>query len=237
MNDNFTKTAVVGNVVVTIGILLVLLFGGTKQPAPAGNYLVDAGNSPSYGATAATLAQVVFSHLTNLEVYQNMGVVSTFFSGASAETGTPLQTNVTAPQTGAFNCNTGTSTLFAIKPPSGATSTVSAFILSGATAQISDIVVGTSTSPGGMTSTSTLDVQGTGGLFGAAAAAIGQIYAVAGFKIGPKAGYTTTGNGPYGSQSGIVVGPNEYLVGYATSTSATGGNGLTSCSYKIEWQN
>jgi hypothetical protein len=233
--DKFTKTAVVGNVVVTIGILLVLLFGAGKT-VPSGNYLVDAGNSPSYGATASGLASVVFSHLTNLEANQNLGVISTFFQGASAETGNPLQVNVTAPA-GSINCNTGTSTLFAVKPPSGATSTVTFLNLQGNVAQISDIVVGTSTAAGGMTATSTLNVTGSGGLFGAAAVAIGHFYTIAGLKVGPGTGYTTIGNGPYGSQTGIVVGPNEYLVGYATSTAVTGGNGASACSYKIEWYN
>lgn len=88
-----------------------------------------------------------------------------------------------------------------------------------------------------MTSTSTLNVTGAGGLFGAASVAIGQVYAVAGFKVGPKTGYTVTGNGGYNSVYGIVVGPNEYLVGYATSTAVTGGNGMSACTYKIEWQN
>lgn len=231
MNDTFTKTAVVGNVVVTIGILLVLLFGGGKQVAPTSNYLVDAGTAPSYGATAAGLSSVVFSHLTNLEVNQNFGVLNTLFMGASGETGNPLQTNVSV-----ASCNTSTSTLFAVKPPSGATSTVTFMNLQGAVAQISDIVVGTSTLPS-VTATSTLNVQGAGGLFGAAGVAIGQVYTVAGIKLGPAKGYTSNGNNTYNSVSSIVVGPNEYLVGYATSTAATGGMGMSSCTYKIEWQN
>lgn len=236
MNDNFTKTAVVGNVVVTIGILLVLLFGGVKQPAPAGNYLVDVGNSPSYGATAATLAQVVFSHLTNLEVNQNLGVVSTFFQGATAETGNPLQVNATVPSTGATNCNTSTSTLFAVQPPSGATSTVTFASLQGTIAQTSDILIGTSTSPGGMTATSTLHVNGGGGLVGASAVPTGQFYIIPGIKI-PPVGGTVTGNGSYNSQFEITLGPKDYLVGYATSTNPTGGTGASACTYKIEWYN
>ena len=235
--DNFTKTAVVGNVVVTIGILLVLLFGAGKAVVPAGNYLVDVGNqAANFGATSASLATTVFSHLTNLEVNQNLGVVGTFFQGATAETGNPLQVNANAPQTGTFNCNTGTSTLFAVKPPSGATSTVTFLSIQGNVAQISDIVVGTSTLPS-VTATSTLNVTGAGGLFGIAAVAIGHFFSITGFKVGPGTGYTPVGNGPYNSASGIVVGPNEYLVGYATSTAITGGNGATSCTYKIEWYN
>lgn len=217
---------------VLVAAVVALGIGAVVRPSLPAGILVDAGASAqTFGATAASLSSVVFSHLTNLQVNQNLGVVGTFFGGAPAVNGNTFQTNWSV-----GSCNTATSTLFSVAPPSGATSTVTEFLINGIVAQTSDIVVGTSTLSS-VTSTSSLNVTGAGGLVGAAAVATGQFYTVAGLKVGPGKGYTTNGNGGYNTVPEMVVGPTENVIGFATSTAVTGGQGVTSCTYKIEWQN
>lgn len=144
-------------------------------------------------------------------------------------------------------CNTGTTTLFAIQNPWSATSTVtyaSIYGTNGATS--TDILVSTSTlaSPSSIaTATSSL----TSSLFGIYNLAANKyFFSVAGVVVGDQAGYVQPISGTYPStnlNSGrLVVGPNQYILGFATSTNPVGNGGtsatsvsIPSCSYKLEW--
>ncbi len=134
------------------------------------------------------------------------------------------------------NCNTASSTLFAVQSPSGATSTASIIRVSGTgTTTAMDILIGTSTSPYMSTgfSTSTLSEN----VLGVSAIASGaQFYSVAGQTIGPGTGYNSASGGPYVTRAQVVVGPTEYLKGISTSTAPTAGGAIPSaCFYSIEW--
>lgn len=238
MNDNFTKYGVVGNIVVTLGILGVLLFGGHSAP---GNYLQDAGSAsgPSFGATAAGLPSVVFSHLTNLLVNQNLGAVQTFFLGADPTTGgNPIQTN--ASLSSSIPCNTASSTLFSVAPPSNATSTAQlTLMILGGNATTSSLLVGTSTKLTGLASTdvSPTLVTSTNGIPTSTIE-----YVASGIINGPGTnaqGFLTSGSG---TATQIMVSPGQRVAAYSTSTATGLGAagyvpGFTSCTYKIEWFN
>ncbi len=254
MNDNLTKTAVVGNTVVTIGILVLILWGGLRTPS--GNYLQDVGNTPNYGAvtstavTAASFASTLFSHLTNLQVNSNFNVVGIIGQGGDGNTGTVLQTQVV---TG--TCITSSSTILAFQNPFAATSTMTQFQIAGTQgATTTDILVATSSSSA---APNTMAVAGTSTL-GENIMGLERIststtfYSVAGAKIGPGKGYANpTGNVggtgfAYTTNIPIVLGPSEWVLAYSTS-SWTGQNtgaqaaGIgavpASCSYKAELQN
>ena len=219
---------------IALGVALVaLIIGGlayTKPVAQVASQFGSIGGSGGAG-TVSPLPSYIYPNPTNLDYVQTAVTEanSLFLEGGWTPTTAVAETATVG------SCSTATSTIFAIQNPYAATSTVTFFNISGLVAQTSDIIVGTSTVPGGMTATSTLNVTGIGGLLGMAAVATGNFYTVAGLKVGPGTGYTTSGNGGYASNAGVVVGPKEYLVGLATSTAVTGGTGVTSCTYKAQW--
>lgn len=228
-----SKYGVVGNWIVTLGIILAMFFG-VGQSAPAGDFLQEAGTGQNFGSSiaASTFITTLFSHLTNLQVNNNFNVVGIFGQGADGNTGPELLAQVTA-----GTCVTGTSTVFDIVNPFAATSTASLSMFHGQNlATTTSFSVGTTTLPSGvvaatisptlvnaasLASSSQFDVQG------------GQTTALGAGQV--SAGSATVAK--------IIVGPSERLAGYATSSIATQGSsraaeiGLGSCTYKIKWDN
>jgi hypothetical protein len=181
--------------------------------------------------TAGTLLET----LTDALIPRNL-----YLGGATAVAGSNLVQTASA----GTCAPTGTSTLFAVLNPFGATSTLTFANISGQVgATTSDIFVGTSTTPAPagiqVTSTSTATVgQNVFALFSVTGGS--QFFSTAGVTMGPGKGYTAPSGGGYPtSQKSIVVGPAEYVVGFATSTNmAQQGPILTTlaaCTYKLGW--
>lgn len=120
-----------------------------------------------------------------------------------------------------------TSTQFAVANPFGATST--AFVRVIATAASSTVLeVGTSTRSTGQTLTS---VSPT--LINATIPTSTTAQLVSGVLVG-SAGYLTPGAATFAK---IVVGPNDFVGAFASSTYITGfTQGIASCTYKIVWE-
>ena len=139
---------------------------------------------------------------------------------------------------------TSSSTIFAVQNPLAATSTVTFAQISGQNGATStDIMIATSTtpSPAGLSvSTSTLN-ENIMGLFNTGAGK--QFYSVAGASIGSNVGYNNPAGDTYKTTGTFVVGPNEWVIGFATSTNPSGNGGLgigslgvpTSGTYKLIW--
>lgn len=165
-------------------------------------------------------------------------------SGAFTTTATTTQNSLST-QVTSGTCSTASSTVFAIDNPFGATSTLifgNVYGQFGATS--TDFVVGTSTArawPGLATSSASQALIGL-----ASTSANGQFFSTAGLRSGPGTGYSNPATGPYVTSPGIVVGPNEKILGFSTSTglhgALDGGNANASqlavpasCTYKFEW--
>jgi len=136
-------------------------------------------------------------------------------------------------------CNTASSTLAYIQTPfTGATSTVIFTEFTGVnSATTSDIVIATSTSQyapaSSATSTLAENVMGL-----ASIAANAAIYSIAGQLMGPGGYYNpaATPATPYKTNTMTVVGPNQGLLAYSTSTAAAGGYAIPkSCSIETIW--
>ena len=127
------------------------------------------------------------------------------------------------------NCSTvSTSTLFGVANPFGATSTATVYI-DGVAASSTSVQVGTSTRTTGITQTSI-----SHSLVNTTIATSSAFDTFSGLTFGGN-GYQTAGSGTYQT---IIVGTNESVVGFATSSFSTGINiGLPTCSYKILWNN
>lgn len=150
------------------------------------------------------------------------------------------------------SCNTGTSTLFAILNPFGATSTMTYGKISGLQgATTTDILVGTSTTPAPAANaangvaTSSVPAY-IFGMFKVTASA--KFYSVAGLTFGPAAGsgnYHQPSGGTYPtSNARMMLGPNDYILGFSTSTAGGSTNGgvaastvqiPSSCSYRFDF--
>lgn len=138
------------------------------------------------------------------------------------------------------SCSTASSTIFSNQNPWSATSTVSNFVIYGqVSATTTDIMVGTSTSmsaPGNpVTATTSISAAffGMSNLTGGS-----QFFSQAGVTVGPNGNYAKPNTGAYPtSNASVVIGPSEYIIGFATSTNLTNGNSATniivpaSCSY------
>ena len=169
-------------------------------------------------------------------------VFSTGFGLAMAER-TPVSASAGLVTSGSFN--TGTSTLFAVQNPLAATSTVTFAQIQGQnpSATSTDILIATSTTPspaGLAVATSSLN-ENIMGLFNTGAGK--QFYSVAGATIGSNVGYNNPAGGTYRTTGTFVVGPNEYIIGFATSTNPVSNGGTTTAtlgiptsgSYKFIW--
>lgn len=139
-----------------------------------------------------------------------------------------------------------TSTLFSIQNPTGATSTLVLATLYGRNgATTTDILVGTSTTPnpaGAAVATSSL-VSNIIAMFSVTNGT--AFNTTAGVTMGPGTGYRAPSSGTYPtSQSRIVVGPSEWIVGFSTSTSPTNNGALGAtqlglpldCTYRFDFE-
>lgn len=133
------------------------------------------------------------------------------------------------------SCNTASSTLFAVAPPSSATSTVSLIVMNiGGNATTSNLLVGTSTKSTGLAAS---DV---------APALVNSSNGVSSSTVVWTSSGSVTGGGGFiasgtGTQLRIPVKPGEFVVGFSTSTATGGGAaqyspGFTTCTYKILYQ-
>lgn len=200
-----------------LGIALSLLLSGVAV------YVADT-NTVETGGKGGTSNADAFS----LDSFLSVGTYFLFGTGplngsapsAGQDTGFTM-----LPKTG--NCSTASSTIFAVQNPFGATSTLmlaSIYGTEGATT--TDILVGTSTTPapaGLAVSTSTVG-KNIFGMFSVTASS--KFFSVAGVTMGPGTGYVSPSGGTYPtSQVRIVVGPNEWIVGFSTSTAPSNGAG------------
>lgn len=142
-------------------------------------------------------------------------------------------------------CNIASSTMAFVQSPFGAaTSTATLVEVKGTNAATStDILIATSTTsaPAGLAVATSSVHESIMGLFAVPANA--QFYSVAGQSIGPSAGYNVANGGTYQTHTYTVVGPNEGILLFSTSTNPTGNGGLTastlgvpsSCTIVINW--
>ena len=138
-------------------------------------------------------------------------------------------------------CITSSSTIFAFQNPVAATSTLTLFNLWGTNGATStDIVVATSTSQY-VPATASVSNLGENILGMSTVGTSTQFYSVAGQSIGPGTGYNSASGASYKTNMYTVLGPNEWVVGFASSTYTSSragalGAGLysipTSCVYK-----
>lgn len=133
------------------------------------------------------------------------------------------------------SCATGTSTPFDVANPFSATSTASIDALTGfGQATSTSLYVGTTTQASGLASTNVSASL----LNGAVISTSTQFSAISGITTQLGSGQISAGSGTIGK---IIVGPNERIGAFATSTYGTTGAinyspALTSCTYKIFWK-
>lgn len=165
---------------------------------------------------------VGITNVTSLEIDTG------WFLRSNTAGGTAFQT---VPSIG--TCNTASSTAFAVSNPFFATSTASVVMVNGlGNATSSLFEIGTSTVSTGLT-TSLISPT----LVNATLATSSANYSFAsGVTVG-SIGYVSAGSGTFGK---IMVGPNDYVSAYSTSTySGVGALNYTPspCTYKIMWEN
>lgn len=189
---------------------------------------------------------IVFSHTDSVA---GATTPSTSTAGYFTESmGSPLLIlggAVTGPNIGSFiqeapsigSCNTGTSTLFLVANPFSATSTVTVQTFSAqGNATTSTLLIGTTTKTTGQSVVSS-DVSAT--MVNTTIATGTQAFTSSGITVGPGTGYTSAGAGTFRT---IVLGPNESVAAYATSTATGAGAAnyspaFTSCTYKLRFTN
>jgi len=120
-----------------------------------------------------------------------------------------------------------TSTIFAVANPFAATSTATV-IVTYTTASSTLLEVGTSTRSTGITTTA---ISPT--LVNSTIASSTNSAVYSGVTVGGL-GYTSAGSATF---QRIGVGPNDFVVGFATDTLPGFTVGLSSCTYKILWNN
>lgn len=133
----------------------------------------------------------------------------------------------------ANSCNTGTSTLFSVAPPGNATSTAQIMMTVGGNATTSNLLVGTSTLPSGITASTispTLANSSNGIPTSTVQSLVGGLTDIPAGFINPGAG----------SQQTIIVTPGQRVAAFSTTTASGLGAtsyspGFSSCSYKILW--
>ena len=204
------------------------------------------------GTVCVSLIIVGYFHLgaVKQEVSQSLGTVAAGFTNLTSLSLTGILEFVNGPgqqnQTGiqldgsVTTCNTATTTLFSVMNPFLATTTATVWMSMTGQATTSSLYVGTTTVPAVFTASkmsSSLIASST-------VTANTPAYVISGMSTnlgtGQVAAYDTTYGGPIVTTR-IVVGPSEYVLGFATSTYTGVGSlnyvgGLTSCTYKILWQ-
>jgi len=131
-------------------------------------------------------------------------------------------------------CNSATTTIFAVRNPFNATSTATVLAIEGVgNATTTTFEVGTSTKATGLAAA---DVSGTL-IVNASVATTSGFYTASGIQSGASGSYLSPGTG---SARSVVLGPTQYIAGFATTTATGAGaagftGGFTSCTYTIEF--
>lgn len=133
-------------------------------------------------------------------------------------------------------CNSASSTVFAVAPPTSATSTATVTIQIGGNATTSSLLIGTSTKSSGLAST---DVSPTLVSNSSGISTSTIVWTASGNTTANANAFISAGAS---SQIRILVKPGEYLVGFSTSTATGIGAvnytaGYTTCIPKILWTN
>ncbi len=237
------------NIIGTIAVVALLIgcwaLGSVPHKAASSPLAGAIGGAAGSGQLSPVLGYF-FPNVTNGDYnrFQALEADGQFLLGGFSTTSSNTAIGL-IPSTGSC-VTTSTSTIFAVLNPTAATSTATITLFGTGSATTSDILVGTSTTPApaGLTvATSSVDASLIG-LFKVASSS--QFYATNGVTrtIG---GFLAASSGTYPtSLAKVVVGPFEYIIGFATSTyvhaGADGatGSGLmatpTACTYKILWQ-
>lgn len=174
----------------------------------------------------STAANITSSRFTQLTVDDGIFLDGVFSQGQGTNVAIDLQTDVTTGY-----CASATSTMFAVANPFNATSTATIYLEGYSNATTTTFYVGTSTVAVGLSSSSvspTLINQQFAS--GTVATTI-----VSGLTVGSY-GQLTSGTGTF---SRIMVGPSDYIAGYATSTYSgveAKSYSSPSCTYKIKWE-
>ena len=221
-------------VAVVLSVIAIALgivgFGGSH---PAGNLTQT--NLQTNAPANATSFVGPYGVESDAGFFDAAGAISNLLGGLAFSSNTA--TRGPTIQGVAGNCaNSASSTQFAVKAPSGATSTadVEIFVVGG-NATTSSFYVGTSTTPA-VTATTSLSST----LINAASIPTSTIENLSGgVTVGPATNFVSAGANTFTS---IVVAPNNYILGFATTTATNAGAanyipGFTTCSYKIIYTN
>jgi hypothetical protein len=219
-------TAAIVALVVTLGVGF-LLVGGHKTTT-AGN--TTQSNLSTWAPANASAFVGPYGVESDAGYFDAAGALSNFLGGLAFSSNT---TTVGPTMRGvAGTCNTASSTLFAVRAPSGATSTVDVEIFTvGGNATTSTLTVGTSTLPA-VTAASSISAT----LINGAVIATNTVPTLSGgVTVGPANSFVSAGSGTFTS---IEVAPTDYIIGFATSTATGAGAnsyapGFSTCSYKI----
>lgn len=174
---------------------------------------------------------------SNADTYVLDGSITT---GTFVSAGTTLALGTASGGTGVSqavstgSCNSATSTVFAVANPYSATSTAELIMLSGiGNATTSSLTVGTSTRTTGLTSA-------LYGILANVSISTSSSFAISGgVRNGPIGNIVDAGSA---SVMRIIVGPNETVGAYSTTTATGAGaagfvNTFGSCTYKVRWTN
>lgn len=235
---------------ILIGILVVVLVGFGIYAFTHGQTQQLAGYSPSSSISAQTGEALNYQSNQNAPLgsptidsnggffNNNLGDVVT--SGTFSPVGGQSVTNG-APQVINY---TGSTTLFSIQNPFGATTTLQYGEVYGTdgTSSIA-LLVGTSTQPTGISNggfSVANNISPT--IINASLSTSTQFFTASGVTVGSAAGFQSAGTGSF---TEIQVGPNDYVVGYATTTYSNTPGGVTSITdsarsklsgtYSFEW--
>lgn len=211
-------------IVIAFGALFTALSGSgsavpAKQDGPKLGSSVNGGNVTDYSAV-----NVVTGYWQNS--VQILGTLSTGFTELilGSSSGVITQTATVG------SCNSASSTLFAVLNPFSATSTATLVSLQAVgNATTSQLAVGTSTTSTGLGSVSQSLVAST------TVATSSAFFIASGIASGSGASYLTPATPLMRS---IVVGPSQYVAGYAGASSqgTQYTSGFTSCTYSIRWE-
>ena len=221
------------NIIVGVIAVVALIVGGLayiKVPATQASSGLQ-----TYGAVGGTV-------MPNGKVLPNPSVLDYFLARVALETDGPFLEGGATVATGIIeqpqitSCNqgiyAGSSTQFAIKNPNSATSTLTVLdVTATGQATTTTFLVGTSTTPGGNGST------GISATFVNATLSTSSLaFYTPGVTVGSGSGFTNAGSGTFMT---IQVGPNDWVVGEATTTATGAGAagfvpGIT-CLLKGQW--
>lgn len=200
---------------VALVAVLIIAIGAYMFPTQTKEVMTNVGSS------ASDIQNTLYS-----------GIVTTqmFIGGTTAASSIGTVVSTGSCNTGAYAAST---TEFAIANPFNATSTVILQVIAGTgQATTTTFQVGTSTASTGIVSTT---ISPTMANFSAATTS--PFWVSGGITVG-SAGYLSAGANTFHT---IVLSPNEFVVGFATTTATGGGASAftpgVACTYKLEWKN